>query len=197
MAGVAIAIKLSDRGPVFFRQRRAGLGGKPFTIFKFRTMVTDAENKKSNLHHKNEQDGPAFKIKHDPRITRVGRLLRETSLDRAPAAIQCPQRRYVARRPSTTPRGREQPLRDLAPPPARRHPGPHLHLADQGPVHRQLCRLDSHGSAVYSGPVPLAGCKVNSTHRARGAPEARAVNLRMNLVDVSSDKSCPMSPLWG
>jgi lipopolysaccharide/colanic/teichoic acid biosynthesis glycosyltransferase len=84
MAIAAAAIKLSDRGPVLFSQRRAGLGGKPFIIYKFRTMITDAEAKKSALRHKNEQDGPAFKIKHDPRITRVGRILRETSLDELP-----------------------------------------------------------------------------------------------------------------
>jgi lipopolysaccharide/colanic/teichoic acid biosynthesis glycosyltransferase len=81
---VAIAIKLSDGGPILFSQRRAGLGGKPFTIYKFRTMVTDAEAKKADLRARSEQDGPAFKIKHDPRITRVGRILRETSLDELP-----------------------------------------------------------------------------------------------------------------
>ena len=84
MAAAAIAIKLSDRGPIFFRQRRAGLGGRPFTIFKFRTMVLDADLKKSRLREKSEQDGPAFKLKHDPRITRVGRFLRETSIDELP-----------------------------------------------------------------------------------------------------------------
>ncbi|MGD0139492.1 MAG: sugar transferase [Tepidisphaeraceae bacterium] len=84
MAVVALAVKVSDRGPVLFRQRRAGLGGKPFTIYKFRTMIVDAEAKKRRLEHKSEQDGPAFKIKHDPRITRVGRFLRETSLDELP-----------------------------------------------------------------------------------------------------------------
>ena len=84
MVVVALAIKFSDRGPVLFSQRRAGLGGRPFTIYKFRTMITDAEAKKHQLRHKSEQDGPAFKIKHDPRITRVGRFLRETSLDELP-----------------------------------------------------------------------------------------------------------------
>jgi lipopolysaccharide/colanic/teichoic acid biosynthesis glycosyltransferase len=84
MTIAAIAIKVSDRGPIFFRQRRAGLGGRPFTIFKFRTMVLDADLKKSKLREKSEQDGPAFKIKHDPRITRVGRFLRETSIDELP-----------------------------------------------------------------------------------------------------------------
>jgi lipopolysaccharide/colanic/teichoic acid biosynthesis glycosyltransferase len=84
MAAAAVAIKASGSGPILFKQRRSGLGGKPFTIYKFRTMVVDAESKKAQLLHKSEQDGPAFKIKHDPRITRVGRILRETSLDELP-----------------------------------------------------------------------------------------------------------------
>lgn len=84
MIGAALAIRLSDPGPVLFKQKRAGLGGRPFTIYKFRTMVVDAEAKKAQLRHRSEQDGPAFKIKHDPRITRVGRFLRESSLDELP-----------------------------------------------------------------------------------------------------------------
>jgi lipopolysaccharide/colanic/teichoic acid biosynthesis glycosyltransferase len=84
MAAVALAIKASGSGPILFKQRRSGLGGKPFTIYKFRTMVVDAESKKAQLRHQSEQDGPAFKIKHDPRITRVGRILRESSLDELP-----------------------------------------------------------------------------------------------------------------
>jgi lipopolysaccharide/colanic/teichoic acid biosynthesis glycosyltransferase len=81
---VGIAIKLTDGGPVFFRQRRAGLGGKPFWICKFRTMIVDAEQKRSELLHLNEQDGPAFKLKNDPRITTIGRILRQTSIDELP-----------------------------------------------------------------------------------------------------------------
>ncbi|MDP9172853.1 MAG: sugar transferase [Planctomycetota bacterium] len=87
MAVAALAIRLTDPGPVLFKQKRAGLGGKPFTIYKFRTMIADAEKKKAQLRARSEQDGPAFKIKHDPRITRVGRLLRETSLDELPQLI--------------------------------------------------------------------------------------------------------------
>jgi lipopolysaccharide/colanic/teichoic acid biosynthesis glycosyltransferase len=87
LIGAAIAIKLSDPGPVLFKQKRAGLGGRPFTIYKFRTMIVDAERKKAALRASSEQDGPAFKIKHDPRITRVGRLLRESSLDELPQLI--------------------------------------------------------------------------------------------------------------
>ena len=81
---IAIGIKLSSPGPVFFGQWRAGLGGRPFWIFKFRTMCTDAEALKAKLRKHSEQDGPAFKMKHDPRITRIGRILRTTSLDELP-----------------------------------------------------------------------------------------------------------------
>ncbi len=87
MGAVAIAIKASGPGPILFKQKRSGLGGKPFTIYKYRTMVVDAEAKKAQLRGQSEQDGPAFKIKHDPRITRVGRILRETSLDEFPQLI--------------------------------------------------------------------------------------------------------------
>jgi lipopolysaccharide/colanic/teichoic acid biosynthesis glycosyltransferase len=87
MVAVSLSIKASGPGPILFKQKRSGLGGRPFTIYKFRTMVVDAEAKKAQLRSKSEQDGPAFKIKHDPRITRVGRILRETSLDEIPQLI--------------------------------------------------------------------------------------------------------------
>jgi lipopolysaccharide/colanic/teichoic acid biosynthesis glycosyltransferase len=80
----AAAIRVTSPGPIIFKQRRAGLGGQPFWIYKFRTMSVDAEARKASLRQFSEQDGPAFKIKHDPRITPVGRFLRETSLDELP-----------------------------------------------------------------------------------------------------------------
>jgi lipopolysaccharide/colanic/teichoic acid biosynthesis glycosyltransferase len=83
----ALAVKFTSHGPVIFKQPRAGLGGKPFTMFKFRSMVADAEALKADLHALNEQDGPAFKIKNDPRVTRIGKFLRKTSLDELPQLI--------------------------------------------------------------------------------------------------------------
>jgi lipopolysaccharide/colanic/teichoic acid biosynthesis glycosyltransferase len=80
----AIAIKLSSPGPIIFAQRRAGLGGYPFTIYKFRTMKIDAESQKQALRAISEQDGPAFKLTNDPRITRIGHILRKTSIDELP-----------------------------------------------------------------------------------------------------------------
>lgn len=87
MAMVALAIKLDSRGPVFFRQRRMGREEEAFEIFKFRTMVPDAEARRADLHHRNEAGGGLFKIEHDPRITRVGRFLRRTSLDELPQLL--------------------------------------------------------------------------------------------------------------
>jgi lipopolysaccharide/colanic/teichoic acid biosynthesis glycosyltransferase len=84
MLVAAVAIKLTSAGPIIFRQPRAGLGGRVFTIYKFRTMVVDAERRKASLRAVSEQDGPAFKMKSDPRVTKVGRILRETSLDELP-----------------------------------------------------------------------------------------------------------------
>ncbi len=81
---IAIGIKLDSRGPVIFRQKRAGRGGRPFDFYKFRSMVIDAEARKAELLDQNETEGPIFKMERDPRITRMGRLLRKTSLDELP-----------------------------------------------------------------------------------------------------------------
>ena len=84
LAAIAIAIKLDSRGPVLFRQRRMGRNGVPFEMLKFRTMVDGAEAQKSALAARNEAEGGLFKIKDDPRITRVGNRLRQISLDELP-----------------------------------------------------------------------------------------------------------------
>jgi exopolysaccharide biosynthesis polyprenyl glycosylphosphotransferase len=81
---VAAAIKLDSKGPVFFRQTRTGLGGRPFQLVKFRSMVPAAEDLLIDLTDKNECGGVLFKIKRDPRVTRVGRLLRRVSIDELP-----------------------------------------------------------------------------------------------------------------
>jgi exopolysaccharide biosynthesis polyprenyl glycosylphosphotransferase len=84
MAIVAILIKLTSPGPVFFVQNRVGMNQRLFKLYKFRSMVADAENRKFALAHLNERDGPAFKIENDPRTTRIGRFLRKTSIDELP-----------------------------------------------------------------------------------------------------------------
>jgi len=84
---IAAVIKITSPGSIFFQQTRVGYNGRMFTFLKFRTMVPDAEKMKEDLLVLNEMDGPAFKIKNDPRITPVGRFLRKTSLDELPQLI--------------------------------------------------------------------------------------------------------------
>ncbi len=83
----AIAIKLESRGPVFYRSTRIGKNGRPFTFLKLRSMVDGADRTRHHVVHLNEADGPVFKISNDPRVTRVGRFLRVTSIDEIPQFI--------------------------------------------------------------------------------------------------------------
>lgn len=85
--GIVLAIRLGSRGPAFYRQQRIGRDGIPFVMWKFRTMVVDADARKADLTGHNENDGLMFKMRRDPRVTRVGRLLRRTSMDELPQLI--------------------------------------------------------------------------------------------------------------
>ena len=91
MAAIAIAVRMgggrSGKGPIVFRQQRVGRGGATFDVLKFRTMSVDAEARLAALKVNNERSGPLFKMEHDPRVTRVGRLLRDTSLDELPQLV--------------------------------------------------------------------------------------------------------------
>ncbi len=84
VAVLALIVRLTSRGPVFYRSTRIGRGGRPFTFYKLRSMVKDADLKRRHLSHLNEADGPVFKIARDPRITPIGRFMRSTSLDEVP-----------------------------------------------------------------------------------------------------------------
>jgi exopolysaccharide biosynthesis polyprenyl glycosylphosphotransferase len=84
---VALLIKLDSPGPVIFKQRRVGKDGRPFHVLKFRSMVEGAEQMQADLEALNEADGPLFKVKRDPRMTRVGKWLRRTSIDELPQLI--------------------------------------------------------------------------------------------------------------
>lgn len=85
--GVAIAIKCEDGGKVFFKQQRMTKGATPFGMYKFRSMVPDAEERLSELLDRNEMEGPAFKMQDDPRITKVGKFIRKTSIDELPQLV--------------------------------------------------------------------------------------------------------------
>jgi len=87
LSAIALSIRLTSPGPALFRQERSGRNGKPFQIYKFRTMVVDADDRKAELASLNEADGPIFKIRQDPRVTRLGAFLRRTSIDEMPQLI--------------------------------------------------------------------------------------------------------------
>ena len=84
LLATAILIKLTSPGPIFFKQYRAGINGRKFICFKFRSMINNAEQHKQSLRNKNEMRGPVFKIKNDPRITPLGKILRKMSIDELP-----------------------------------------------------------------------------------------------------------------
>ena len=84
IAIVACAVKVTSKGPIFFSQKRVGKNGELFEMYKFRSMVVNAEELKGNLEDQNEMSGPMFKIKDDPRITKVGKFIRKTSIDELP-----------------------------------------------------------------------------------------------------------------
>ncbi|MDP6717413.1 MAG: sugar transferase [Pirellulaceae bacterium] len=84
MVCAAVMIKLTSPGPILFLQRRVGLAGRPFVVYKFRTMCEGAAQQQARLRPYNEQDGPAFKLKNDPRVTSVGKYLRKTCIDEFP-----------------------------------------------------------------------------------------------------------------
>ena len=84
MLFAAVLVKLTSRGPIIFKQARAGVDEKPFTMYKFRTMRSGAQDDRELLSHLNQQDGPVFKIPDDPRLTPVGRFLRRSSIDELP-----------------------------------------------------------------------------------------------------------------
>jgi exopolysaccharide biosynthesis polyprenyl glycosylphosphotransferase len=84
VGAIALLIKVTSNGSVLFRQTRCGLNGRIFTLYKFRTMVADAESRRLGLMHLNEMNGPVFKLRHDPRVTAFGRFLRRFSLDELP-----------------------------------------------------------------------------------------------------------------
>ena len=102
LGAIAAMIKITSPGPVFFQQTRCGLGGRRFMLYKFRSMINNAEQMRAELHQLNELDGPVFKISDDPRITPVGRWLRRFSLDELPQLwnIFCGDMSFVGPRPA-------------------------------------------------------------------------------------------------
>ena len=120
LAALALAVRVDSPGPVLFRQVRVGKDGREFVMFKFRTMHADAEARLAELRHLNEGDGVLFKMRDDPRVTRVGRWLRRFSLDELPQLLNVLAREHVAGGPAPAAAGGGRRLRRRRAPPARR-----------------------------------------------------------------------------
>ena len=133
-----LAIRLTSPGPVLFRQQRSGLNGRPFTMLKFRSMVTDAEQRKQELAALNEMDGPVFKVTEDPRVTPVGRILRRFSVDELPQLINVLRGEMSLVGPQAAARRRGQAVRRFCAPAAVEcQAGVDLPLAGERPEQRQ------------------------------------------------------------
>ena len=137
---IGLAIKLDSRGPVLFRDTRVGLNEREFDMLKFRTMRADAEAQQAGLETENEAEGALFKIRDDPRVTRVGRVLRRFSIDEIPAGAERPARRDEPRRPATAPGPRLRAARAVAPEAVPRPPGHDRPLAGRRTLEPQLRR---------------------------------------------------------
>jgi acetyltransferase-like isoleucine patch superfamily enzyme len=147
---VGLIVKLTSSGPALFFQDRVGLNKRRFRLYKFRTMVVDAERRQRELEHLNEASGAVFKIMNDPRLTPVGKFLRKTSIDE----LQRPQGRYEPGGPPAASRARLPGVQSgLAAPPLQRPPRHHLPVAGQRPQHRPLRKMDGAGYAVHRSVV--------------------------------------------
>ena len=134
LAMVAMAIRLSDEGPALFTQTRVGKNGRPFKIYKFRTMVVDAEKRLAELRASNEFDGVLFKMRHDPRITGDRQAVAQVVARRAATAHQRVPRRDVARRPTARAPRRDGAIRRPCPAPAGGEARAYRDVAGQRPV---------------------------------------------------------------
>ena len=114
MLAIALAVRLSSRGPMIYRSVRPGMAGKPFRCFKFRTMREHADQIQDDLESLNEKSGALFKIRHDPRLTKVGAFLRRFSLDELPQLINVVRGEMSLVGPATAAHARLRAPRGLA-----------------------------------------------------------------------------------
>ena len=191
LLALAVVIKLDSRGTVFFRQTRSGLDGKPFWLYKFRSMVPTAEDLLIDLTDQNEGSGTLFKIRRDPRVTRVGRVLRRLSVDELPQLwnVVKGDMSLVGAPPAASQRGRA--LRRRYPPPAAREARPHRPLAGQRALRPHLGRVRSSRPLLRRelvlrarphDPGAYGGRRDCGSRRLLGAPRLPSVSPRANAV---------------
>ena len=154
MPVVALPVKLISSGPVLFRRRRCGLGGRLFACYKFRSMDAKAESRKAEVEHLNKKSGPAFKIRDDPPTTNAGQYLRRLSIDEA-SVLERAAERDVVRRTATGDSLGGRRIRNLAAKATADASGPDLPVG--GPRAGQLGfrKLDVDGSGIHRQPVAM------------------------------------------
>jgi hypothetical protein len=164
---IAVAVRLDTPGPVFFRQERIGKSGKPFRIFKFRSMTVDAWQRRNSVAQLNEVDGPLFpKMESDPRVTRIGSFIRRTGLDELPQLINVVRRDvFGGAAANAAHRGVQPPGRRRAGSPER-EAGHHRAVASLWP---QRCELRGSG-APRLGIRPILVADVGCTDHCQDAP---------------------------
>ena len=172
---VALAIKIDSRGPVFYRQERMGRGGKPFFIYKFRSMYVGADKLRDDLADQNDYDGPMFKMKRDPRVTHIGRLAAALERGRAAADSQRDEGRDEPRRaaPAVGRRGQAVPRLDAEAP--RHHPRHHRPVAGAGAQRHPLRRDGQARLHVRHRLEPELGPQAADADHSRRARQARGV----------------------
>ncbi len=154
---IGLVVWLSSKGPMLYVQRRCGLNGRRFTLYKFRTMYVGADQRLDEVAHLNEVNGPAFKARHDPRVTPIGRWLRRWSLDELPQLVNVLKGEMSLVGTSSADPRRGRALRALAAPAAVHETGNHRSLAGLRPRRdRRLRRLDRPRSALYRPVVAVA-----------------------------------------
>jgi hypothetical protein len=182
---VSALVKLTSPGTIFFRQLRVGLHGKKFHMLKFRSMVADAEALKAKLAAQNEQAGPVFKMKRDPRVTPLGRILRKYSIDELPQLVNVLRGDMtLVGPPSGAAGGRE--VRAVAAAPPFGSPGSHLHLAGQRPERDLLRAVDVHGPPVHR-QLELPEGRQPDPQDLPGRPDRSRSKLARNTRALKSD----------
>ena len=154
MLACALLIRLTSRGPILFRQQRSGLNGRAFVMYKFRTMQRDAENRRAEIAHLNESDGPVFKIRRDPRITRIGGILRRWSLDELPQLFNV----LKGDMSTTADTGRSCRIRSMAAASPEHAPGFDVPLANHGAASHWFRRMDAARFVLHRSLVAHARC---------------------------------------
>ena len=173
MLFIALSIKLSSRGPVFLRQERIGQGGRRFRMLKFRTMVADAEQRRGGTGSTRARDPIWLLLEHDPRITRVGRFLRHTSLDELPQLWNVLTRRDEPRRAAAAASRRGRAIDGLGPPPPRPDAGDHRALAGARPDEHPVRGDGEARLPLCDELVALAGRAAARAHASCGHSPAR------------------------